>query len=101
MAAARWWLRHGPNGPAGVLILSEVEPGAVWDLTYVGVSPEARGRGHGRALLAKALSEAHAAGVEVLTVCVDARNEPALKLYASLGFEEFDRRDVFLALWDT
>ena len=54
----RWWLRHGPEGPAGVLILSEVEPGATWDLAYVGVVPAARGQGHGKALVAKALTEA-------------------------------------------
>ncbi len=30
---------------------------------------------------------------------VDARNRPAWELYHGLGFELFDRREVFLAVW--
>jgi ribosomal protein S18 acetylase RimI-like enzyme len=95
----RWWLKRADDGPAGVLILSEIEQ-AVWDLTYVGVVPEARRRGHGRELVRKAMAEAQAGGAELLTVCVDERNAPALRLYAKLGFEEYDIRDVYLALWE-
>jgi mycothiol synthase len=97
---SRWWLRVGRDGPAGVLILSEIEAGTVWDLTYVGVVPELRRRGHGRELVRKAMAEAGTGGCELLTVCVDERNTPALRLYAELGFEEFDSREVFLALWE-
>jgi mycothiol synthase len=35
--------------------------------------------------------------VRLLTVSVDARNEPAMKLYARHGFTEYDRREVWLA----
>lgn len=92
---AHWWLRHDAGGPAGVLILSAM-PEREWELSYVGVVTSARRRGHGRALVKKAIAEAHAVGAEVLTVSVDGRNTTALALYCSLGFREFDRRDVYL-----
>ena len=47
----------------------------------------------------KALAEARAAGASSLTLSVDARNRPASELYRGLGFESFDRREVFLAVW--
>src|SRR5262245_57643286 len=93
--AANWWLRHDAAGPAGVLILS-VMPDNEWELSYVGVAPGARRRGHRRALVGQGIAEAHSAGAETLTVTVDARNQPAIDLYQGLGFSEFDRRDVYL-----
>ena len=90
-----WWLRRDAARPAGVLILSTM-PEKEWELSYVGVVPEARRRGHGRALVRKAIAEAHSAGADVLTVSVDARNAPALALYLREGFAAFDRRDVYL-----
>jgi ribosomal protein S18 acetylase RimI-like enzyme len=92
---ARWWLRRDGRTPTGVLILTAM-PGQEWELSYVGVVPTARRRGHGRALVLKAIAEARSAGAGVLTVSVDARNLPALVLYRTLGFTEIDRRDVYL-----
>jgi ribosomal protein S18 acetylase RimI-like enzyme len=96
---ARWWLALAEGRPAGVLLLCEVPEWAAWDVAYVGVVPEARGRGYGRALMHKALSEARADGVARLTLSVDVRNRRAWKLYTALGFEPHDRREVFLAMW--
>ena len=48
--------------------------------------PDARGRGHGRALVAAALRRAHAAGARCAYLQVDARNDAALRLYRRLGF---------------
>lgn len=93
---SRWFMSCDYGG---VLILAESEPGEVWELSYVGVVPEARRRGHGRALVRKAIAETSAHGIDVLMVAVDARNTPACQLYRSEGFKEFDRRDVFLSLF--
>jgi ribosomal protein S18 acetylase RimI-like enzyme len=95
----RWWLALADGRPVGVLLLCEVPEWAAWDVAYVGVVPEARGRGYGRALMHKALAEARADGVPRLTLSVDARNRPAWRLYTELGFEPQDRREVFLAIW--
>jgi ribosomal protein S18 acetylase RimI-like enzyme len=47
----------------------------------------------------KALREARAARVARLTLAVDARNRPAWNLYQKLGFEPYDQREVYLAIW--
>ena len=85
--------------PAGVLLLEQLEGGRAADLVYLGVVPEARGCGLGYELTCKAMFEAKAVGAAELTLCVDARNAPARRIYDQLGFVEFDRREVFLALF--
>jgi ribosomal protein S18 acetylase RimI-like enzyme len=96
---ARWWLAWHDATAVGVLVLSAQAEEDVWELSYVGVLPEARGHGIGRELVRKALFEAKAAGGHEVILSVDCRNEPALNLYQQLGFEIYDRREVYLALW--
>jgi len=94
-----WWLASRGGHPVGVLITTELPDSNSWDLSYLGVVPEARRRGFGRELVLQALCEARAAGTGRLGLCVDGRNRPAWDLYRAMGFEPFDRREVFLALW--
>lgn len=96
--AIRWWLLRDRGQPAGVLLLEELDRGKAMDLVYLGVIPDARGRGLGRELARKAIVEAKGRGANELTLCVDARNAPARRIYNEMGFVEFDRREVFLAL---
>lgn len=95
----KWWLLRESGKPAGVLLLEQLEGGRAADLVYLGVVPEARGCGLGYELTCKAMFEAKAVGAAELTLCVDARNAPARRIYDQLGFVEFDRREVFLALF--
>jgi GNAT superfamily N-acetyltransferase len=95
----RWWLALERDRPIGVLLLTELPEKEGWDVSYVGVVPEARGHGHGRALVRKALQAARAAGAAQLMLSVDARNERAWKLYTHLGFEPYEERAVYLAIW--
>ncbi len=53
----------------------------------VHVDPGHRGRGHGRTLMRLAEREALAAGARTMGLNVFAGNTPALRLYASLGYE--------------
>ncbi len=53
----------------------------------VGVVPEHRGKGVGRALLLKALQGFRSVGLDRVYLEVTASNEPAVRLYRSLGFE--------------
>jgi mycothiol synthase len=100
IARGNWWLFRDAGEPIGVLMLAECDDGQGRDLVYLGVVPEARGRGWGRELIRQALVQARSARAGGLTVCVDARNKPARRLYDEMGFVEYDRRDVFLALWE-
>lgn len=97
-----WSVGHLDGDPAAgaVLLLSEVVDRPAWEITYLGLTPEARGRGLGRSALAFALSEAKAAGVARLELAVDARNTPARRLYDGAGFRAFDRRIVHLTTFD-
>jgi ribosomal protein S18 acetylase RimI-like enzyme len=96
---SRWWLALDGDRPAGVLLVTESAEWQAWEVAYVGVVPELRGQGLGRELMLKALVEAQAAEVVQLTLCVDARNSPAISLYQQLGFDRYDEREVYLAVW--
>jgi ribosomal protein S18 acetylase RimI-like enzyme len=97
---ALWWLARDGDRPIGVLLLTEMPEWEAWDVSYVGVVPEARRCGLGRELMIHALTEAQAAGVSQMTLSVDDRNRPAWHLYRSLGFEPYDQREVYLAVWE-
>jgi ribosomal protein S18 acetylase RimI-like enzyme len=96
----RWWLALDHGRPVGVLLVAEMPEGEGWDLAYVGVVPEARRRGIGRELVRKALGAAHHGNATQLTLSVDVRNCPAWDLYTSLGFQPYDQRKVYLAIWN-
>ncbi|MFI2609059.1 GNAT family N-acetyltransferase [Kitasatospora sp. NPDC018619] len=90
---------HGAGGgeePYGLLWLQlrlrelpDGEPLA-W-VMKVEVSPAHRGRGHGRALMLLAERECLAAGVRHLGLNVFSGNEPAIRLYESLGYRITER----------
>lgn len=95
----RWWLALHAGRPVGVLLLTEMPDLNGWDLSYLGLVPEARRHGFGRLLTLKAITEARQAAAGQLTLSVDARNRPAWSLYQAVGFEPYDRREVYLAIW--
>lgn len=66
-------------------------------LTDLGVTREARRKGLARALVRQLLSEGKQRGSRVVLLEVRASNAAALALYASLGFEELDRRARYYA----
>jgi len=96
---SRWWLALVAGKPVGVLLLTAIPEWRAWDVSYLGVVPEARRRGLGRELTRKAILETRAAGAGQLTLAVDSRNDAASKLYLGLGFERYDQREVYLAIW--
>ena len=103
----RWWLvwprdrrDASANGqPVGVLMMTQMPESGDWEVSYMGVVPEGRRRGFGREMLLYALCEARADDVPSVTLSVDARNQPAWKLYRALGFEPYDQRVVYLAFF--
>ena len=91
-----WWLARAQGQPVGVVILSEVPGWQGWELSYVGVVPEARRQGIGAALTLRALDAVRQTRAHQLSVAVDARNQPARQLYEKLGFVHDERREVLL-----
>lgn len=61
----------------------------------LGVLPEFRGLGYGRAILMTAIGKLKAAGLKQIMLQVAAENERALRLYQSCGFEETSVMDYF------
>jgi ribosomal protein S18 acetylase RimI-like enzyme len=70
-----------------------------WELTYLGVVPEARRRGFGISMTRHAQWLARVAGARRMTLAVDAANEPAIAVYSAAGFAAWDRRCVFLRVF--
>jgi ribosomal protein S18 acetylase RimI-like enzyme len=86
---ARYWylLRHNAR-PAAVVLLNRLSGGNAAELTYLGVTPEARRQGIGRLLVLQALAGAAAMGAQTVTLAVDAANVPALRMYHRHGFRQ-------------
>lgn len=93
----RWCVGHLPGEPeaAAVVLLTDQPERSLWEIAYLGLTPEARGRGLGRMALAHALAMARPHSPR-LVLAVDSRNRPAFRLYRRAGFLPFDRRAVHL-----
>jgi ribosomal protein S18 acetylase RimI-like enzyme len=94
-----WYLAIHDNAPIGVVVLAPGAEPKTGELSYLGVVPAVRGRGFGAELVKFATAQALISQASALTLSVDGRNEPALRLYRQHGFVETDRREVFLARW--
>ena len=93
---ARAWIVRRAGEAVGYLILTlgySVEYGGqdgFIDDLYL--KPELRGQGVGRRLLAFALDQAAALGINTLHLEVEAENARALRTYRDAGFQETGRR---------
>ena len=83
------------NGrPIGVLILSPLKSSDAIELTYMGLTPAARGHGLGAFMLAEALRCVHRHSSACLMLAVDCRNRAAFDLYQRFGLSSATRRSV-------
>lgn len=78
------WTKVHPPGPG--------DPEPQGEIFVIGVDPSRHGTGLGRALTVAGLASLAERGVRTGMLYVDGANEPALRLYRSLGFET-RRRD--------
>ena len=91
------WLLVGHQGEEmGCLILTDYPEHATWELIYMGLLPAARGRGWGVGIVRHAQWLCRQALRKRLVLAVDAANEPALRMYATAGFQSWDRTSVFI-----
>jgi ribosomal protein S18 acetylase RimI-like enzyme len=94
--AENWLIVCSAGQDVGVLLLADHVEAKHCELMYMGLVPEARGRGRGREIVRHAQKLAHRARAERIVLAVDAVNEPALAMYRSAGFEVWDRRAVYV-----
>ena len=88
MDRSGFYIALDPKGePAGV-VASYLKSDDTGDLRGLGVLPEHRGKGLGRALAAMSVNFFAERGVKKVTLGVDSINEQALAIYSSLGFRE-------------
>lgn len=86
--------------PVAALIIALAPEREAWEIIYLGLVPEARGRGLGAEVLAHARALALTGGrAPTLELAADVRNQPALKLYQAAGFVPRDHRRVHLAVF--
>jgi GNAT superfamily N-acetyltransferase len=76
----------GPAGGCVATIQGVLDADGYGGIQNVGVVPECRGRGLGRALMLRALAGFAAAGAARVYLEVTARNETAVRMYRDLGF---------------
>lgn len=87
-----WFLLTEAGEPRGVLLLSRAQHADSAELVYLGLTPEARGRGLAPLVLQQATSFTTQAGCGLLSLAVDAGNARALKLYYRIGMQQVTSR---------
>lgn len=90
-----WSFVHHGNTVIGCLLMTAFEGEKYWELTYFGLTPEARGQGWGSQVVQQACSHAATAGAELLITTVDQANQPALAIYRQLGFIPMENNEIF------
>ncbi|NHJ12539.1 MAG: GNAT family N-acetyltransferase [Candidatus Thorarchaeota archaeon] len=83
----------------GVVAILDICPDASDNISNIGVSPDARGRGYGRQVMLFAMEFLRKHNVKTAQVRVSLTNKPAIRLYESLGFKEI-QQDTALIWWN-
>ena len=91
-----WLLAHGDGRDVACLLLADHPTQDQFEIVYVGVVPECRGRGWGLALTRHAQWLARQAGKSRVVLAVDAANAPAIAAYGAAGFVAWDRRSILV-----
>ena len=99
-APARWLLVRHQGEDVGCLLLADHPQQENWELVYMGLVPSARGNGWGNEITQYAQWLTRQAGRPRLVLAVDATNAPAIRVYSSLGFHPWDRRSVYLKIFE-
>jgi ribosomal protein S18 acetylase RimI-like enzyme len=92
-----WTIARRGDVPVAALLLSPSAATDSVEVVYLGIVPAERGRGLGGALLAHGASLVRGRRERTLALAVDARNSPAVALYARAGFRTVRRREAYVA----
>jgi len=92
IAAGQAWVLEEGGALLGALVLEDTDGGLLLD--NVAVAEHARGRGHGRTMIAFAEAEARRRDASRLWLYTNEKMTENLALYARLGFTETHRQDL-------
>ena len=93
---ALWLIVRNQGEDIGCLLLADHPTDGALELVYMGLVPEARGRGYGIELVRHAQWLTRKARRSRLLLAVDADNAPAIDIYAAAGFVTWDSRVVLV-----
>ncbi|CAN5506633.1 hypothetical protein BH09PLA1_BH09PLA1_19990 [soil metagenome] len=91
-----WHIVVEQDHPRAVLLLNRSVHSDAMELVYIGISPAARGKGLGDALMRLAMHLTARDGKAELTLAVDSRNVPAMKLYFRHGMKRIGSRTALI-----
>lgn len=91
-----WWLARSDDQDVGCLFMADHPEHDFCELMYMGLVPEARGRGWGVQMTRSAQWSLHRVDRQRMLLAVDDENWPAMDVYAKTGFHEWDRRYVYV-----
>ncbi len=92
---AGWFLIERTAVDAGCLLLAHDHHLGYTELVYMGLTPEARGKGLGRELVRFAQDAARSAGLLRMSLAVDAGNFPAIAAYERMGFITWEKKTAY------
>jgi ribosomal protein S18 acetylase RimI-like enzyme len=95
VVAEHWCVVRYRDQDAGAVLLTTHPEIGCWELLYMGVVPRWRGHGLGEQIIDEALVRAANAGANLLLLSVDAKNQPALRLYERAGFQVYAKRTLY------
>ncbi len=82
-----WFLLSRRDQPAAVLLMNRTPQVDAMELVYLGLAPAVRGLGIGNYLMNLALHRVRQRNFSGLTLAVDSRNTPAIRLYHRHGMQ--------------
>lgn len=91
-----WWIARSEGEDVGCIFLADHPDHGQSELMYMGLVPEARGRGWGIQITRYAQWKLRSEVRERMVLAVDDENWPAIDVYAATGFVEWDRRYVYV-----
>lgn len=83
-----WRIYSRDQEDVAVLLLTKHSENNDYEISYLGVVPEARGQGLARQILEEEMNTAKQAGIASFSLALDARNVAAKTLYGNLGFQQ-------------
>jgi ribosomal protein S18 acetylase RimI-like enzyme len=92
----RWFAVYAGDTPLGVMLLNRISHRSALELVYLGLAPEARGKGLARKLVQHAMDITAEHNACQILLAVDQENEPARKLYQRMGFARGEKKTAMI-----